>query len=192
MRKLNTSASATPTPRGSPEKSATPLPSKIEPSSVTAAKVIAIEPGHSPWTSVFFEIVPQLSDPSWHTRHGSAMAIMEIIRSVASPHVLSIARHLLMLLALDRFGDFLGDVVMAPVREVSAQALGVCMKQLSSDELHQCLLSMVHQPWAKRDGEKWEKFSWELRHAGLLGLKYEVVVRSDGVIADALEAAITA
>lgn len=107
---------------------------------------------------------------------------MEILRSFSTPHLVSIARHLLTLLALDRFGDFLGDIVMAPVREISAQALGVCLKTLLVEqvtEIHQALLEMVNQPWARRDGEKWEKFSWELRHAGLLGLKYEVVVRRD-------------
>lgn len=120
---------------------------------------------------------------------------MEILSSVRSRHAMQIARHLLALLALDRFGDFLGDIVMAPVREVSAQALGICIKQLGTSdihEIHQIMLSMIHQPWARRDGEKWEKFSWELRHAGLLGLKYEVVVRSDleGILPGVLEAVI--
>ncbi len=106
-------------------------------------------------------------------------------------YLLDTARELLNLLALDRFGDFLGDTVMAPVRETAAQALGVTLKYLSHtavSEIHSSLITMVTQAWQKRgmqaDGrEKWERFSWKLRHAGLLGLKYQVAVRSDLLLA---------
>jgi len=37
---------------------------------------------------------------------------------------------LLCVLALDHFGDFLGDQVVAPVRETCAQALGIHTKYL--------------------------------------------------------------
>lgn len=115
---------------------------------------------------------------------------MEIIRSLPSLSdnvLLPISRHFLTLLALDRFGDFLGDTVVAPVRETSAQGLGICLKYLSLEgvrEVHGVLVQMIRQDWAKRGKEaagreKWERFSWEIRHAGLLGLKYEVAVRSD-------------
>ena len=51
---------------------------------------------------------------------------------------------------------------------------------------------MVYQDWAKRGKEadrleKWQKFAWELRHAGLLGLKYEVVVRGDLLESEKME-----
>jgi TATA-binding protein-associated factor len=51
-------------------------------------------------------------------------------------------------------------------------------------EVHETLMGMVIQSWAKRGKEaegrpKSERFSWEVRHAGLLGLKYEVAVRPD-------------
>ena len=116
---------------------------------------------------------------------------MEIIRHVGSTlpasYLVDLARSLLALLLLDRFGDFLGDTVMAPVRETAAQALGVILKYLDVEavsEVHSTLVDMVKQPWAKRGEEaaklgKGEKFSWEVRHAGLLGLKYEVAVRRD-------------
>jgi TATA-binding protein-associated factor len=115
---------------------------------------------------------------------------MEIIRSSSledDAFLVFLARELLNLLALDRFGDFVGDTVIAPVRETAAQALGVTLKHLSLAgvrEVHETLMGMVIQSWAKRGKEaegrpKSERFSWEVRHAGLLGLKYEVAVRPD-------------
>jgi TATA-binding protein-associated factor len=115
---------------------------------------------------------------------------MEILRNIPlyqDDFLLFLARQLLTLLALDRFGDFVGDTVMAPVRETAAQALGVALKYLhlyGVREVHTTLMDMVLQCWAKRGKEadgrpKWERFAWEVRHAGLLGLKYEVAVRMD-------------
>lgn len=158
--------------------------------SQTAKYRIKLEPGLSPWITIITELIPLLSDPGWQPRHGAALGLLEIIRSLPSfgdEILLPIARHLLTLLALDRFGDFLGDTVVAPVRETSAQGLGICLKHLSVEgvkEVHQVLIAMIQQEWALRgkkadSKEKWEKFSWEVRHAGLLGLKYEVAVRGD-------------
>ena len=116
---------------------------------------------------------------------------MELLRSIGaslpSPLLLDLARSLLSLLAMDRFGDFVGDTVIAPVRETAAQALGVLLKYLDHgavSEVHDTLMVMIKQDWAKRgkavDGlGRGEKFAWEVRHAGLLGVKYEVAVRGD-------------
>jgi TATA-binding protein-associated factor len=147
--------------------------------------------GLSPWVTILDEVEPGLVDPAWQARHGSALSVMEIVRYVGSAlprsYLLDLGRSLLTLLVLDRFGDFVGDTVMAPVRETAAQALGVMLKYLDDPaiyEVHSTLVAMVRQPWAKRGKEganaaKGEKFAWEVRHAGLLGLKYEVAVRSD-------------
>lgn len=153
--------------------------------------------GHSPWSAVAVELAVALSDPAWEARHGAALGLMEVLRgsgstlSIGYPGFLSaLARRLLSLLALDRFGDFVGDTVMAPVRETAAQALGVLIKLQDPEdaaEAHDALVSMVRQPWAKRGKEaegrpRFERFAWELRHAGLLGLKYEVAVREPTAI----------
>lgn len=152
---------------------------------------LALTPGSTPWIVVLDEIEPGLAMPAWQTRHGSAISVMEILRHAGSKlpdfYLVDISRSLLHLLLLDRFGDFVGDTVMAPVRESAAQALGVLLKYLDPAaiaEVHSTLVAMVKQPWAKRGKEaanagKGEKFSWEVRHAGLLGLKYEVAVRKD-------------
>ncbi|RXK40222.1 TATA-binding protein-associated factor [Tremella mesenterica] len=157
----------------------------------TPTTTLSLVPGQTPWCTVLLELTPGLRDPIWQIRHGASLGIMEVLRSTGSTFtpiiLINIARQLLVLMALDRFGDFLGDTVMAPVRETAAQALGVLLKFLPPQgvkEVHDVLVEMVKQSWAKRykaaEGkEKWEKFSWEIRHAGLLGLKYEVAVRPD-------------
>lgn len=152
---------------------------------------INVEAGSSPWLAVLSRISPDLEEPAWQSRHGAALAIQELARaiggSVPSAYIMDVARDLLALLVLDRFGDFLGDTVVAPVRETAAQALGILLKHLEVPavlEIHAALMAMIRQPWARRgkdtDGShKWEKFSWEIRHAGLLGMKYMVAVRPD-------------
>ncbi|OCF37798.1 TATA-binding protein-associated factor [Kwoniella heveanensis BCC8398] len=167
----------------------------------TSVKVLTLVKGQSPWTTVLLELMPQLHEPIWQIRHGTALAFLEILRSLGSAYagresafLIASARQLLALLVLDRFGDFVGDTVVAPVRETAAQALGVVIKYIDIagvQEIHTTLMGMVRQPWAKRGKEaegrdKSEKFAWEIRHAGLLGLKYEVAVRGDllGVSSD--------
>ncbi|WVQ99889.1 hypothetical protein IAU59_007032 [Kwoniella sp. CBS 9459] len=157
-------------------------------------KVLNLTKGQSPWTTALLELIPSLHEPGWQVRHGAALAILEILRSLGSSYaaqqssfLLATARQLLALLVLDRFGDFVGDTVVAPVRETAAQALGIVIKNIDIQgvqEIHSTLMGMVRQPWAKRGKEaegrdKSEKFAWEIRHAGLLGLKYEVAVRGD-------------
>lgn len=161
----------------------------------TSKPTLSLREGLSPWSTVVLEIIPNLRDPGWQIRHGSSLALLELLRnpnvssSIPSPLLTSIARDLLTLLVLDRFGDFVGDTVIAPVRETAGQALGILLKSLSDEavlETHQALLAMVRQPWAKRGKDatgkeraEGEKFRWEVRHAGLLGIKYEVAVRGD-------------
>ncbi|ORY35400.1 putative helicase [Naematelia encephala] len=153
---------------------------------------LELETGRSPWMTVLDELSPDLTDPAWQRRHGSSLGIMEILSPVASSlptntFLIHLARQLVALLALDRFGDFVGDTVIAPVRETAAQCLGVLLKYMDIagvQEVHENLMQMVRQPWAKRGKEaegkqRGEKFAWEVRHAGLLGLKYEVAVRGD-------------
>eukprot|EP00897_Mesotaenium_endlicherianum_P006570 jgi/Mesen1/5941/ME000301S05068 len=79
---------------------------------------------------------------------------------------------LLCVFALDRFGDFVSDQVVAPVRETSAQALGAVAKHMPRPLLHETLsvlLQMQGRP------------EWEVRHGSLLGIKYLTAVRQDMV-----------
>ncbi|PON37204.1 Coatomer beta subunit [Parasponia andersonii] len=76
----------------------------------------------------------------------------------------------LCVLSLDRFGDYVSDQVVAPVRETCAQALGVVFKYMHPTLLHETLnilLEMQCRP------------EWEIRHGSLLGIKYLVAVRQE-------------
>ncbi|XP_008219029.1 PREDICTED: TATA-binding protein-associated factor BTAF1 [Prunus mume] len=76
----------------------------------------------------------------------------------------------LCVLSLDRFGDYVSDQVVAPVRETCAQALGVVFKYMHPTLVHETLnilLKMQCRP------------EWEIRHGSLLGIKYLVAVRRE-------------
>ena len=100
---------------------------------------------------------------------------------------------LLCVFALDRLGDFVFDQVVAPVRETASQTLACLMPHMPDSSIlsvHNVLLQMIRQDhaaegdatdfnvgFAAKRGKK--GYVWEVRHAGLLGLKYEVVVKKD-------------
>ncbi|KAL4458077.1 hypothetical protein ABPG75_012942 [Micractinium tetrahymenae] len=94
------------------------------------------------------------------------------------------AIHLLCVLALDRFGDFVSDQVVAPVRETAAQALGAVARPLAPTSLPPLLAAL--RQLSEHPAE------WEVRHGGLLGLKYVLAARAEGVDAALLEAVLPA
>lgn len=97
--------------------------------------------------------------------------------------------------------------VVAPVRETVSQTLAsllLHMPRRSVFNVHNILLQMIKQDFilssASADGQKRGNIKngsrrindrhhvWEVRHAGLLGIKYEVAVRSDLVDATLVKA----
>jgi TATA-binding protein-associated factor len=72
--------------------------------------------------------------------------------------------------ALDRFGDYVSDQVVAPVRETCAQALGIVLSYMSSELVIRAFDVLLHLLQQQK---------WEIRHGGLLGLKYTIAVRKD-------------
>jgi TATA-binding protein-associated factor len=98
----------------------------------------------------------------------------------------SLAAKLLCVFILDRFGDFVSDQVVAPVRETVSQTIAsllLHMPRRSVLHVHSVLLQMIRQDFTLPTGTngpgKEKSHIWEVRHAGLLGIKYEVAVRSD-------------
>lgn len=77
---------------------------------------------------------------------------------------------LLCVLALDRLGDFASDQAAAPVRETAAQALGTALRPLPKEPLLRVLHILIDLK---------EYPEWEVRHGGLLGLKYLLAARLD-------------
>jgi hypothetical protein len=100
----------------------------------------------------------------------------------------ALAAKLLCVFILDRFGDFVSDQVVAPVRETVSQTIAsllLHMPRRSVLHVHSVLLQMIRQDFTLPTGAngpgKGKSHIWEVRHAGLLGIKYEVAVRSDVV-----------
>ncbi|XP_055908525.1 TATA-binding protein-associated factor 172 [Eupeodes corollae] len=129
-----------------------------------------------------------LFNPKWEIRHGAATALRKLINTHSAGagksmnvtqdemehgHTLWLedaALRLLCVLALDRFGDFVSDQVVAPVRETCAQVLGTIVRDMPTEKVHETvsvLLKLIKQN------------DWEVRHGGLLGLKYIFVARED-------------
>ncbi|XP_061168195.1 TATA-binding protein-associated factor 172-like [Saccostrea echinata] len=133
-------------------------------------------------------LMNDLFNSRWETRHGAATGLREVIRIHGDSAGLSIdipqdqlhtinqvwltdlALRLLCVLSLDRFGDYVSDEVVAPVRETSAQTLGMVIKHLDRcgvEGMVNVLLQLLAQE------------QWEVRHGGLLGFKYLLAVRQD-------------
>ncbi|CAG9763742.1 unnamed protein product [Ceutorhynchus assimilis] len=129
-----------------------------------------------------------LFNSSWERRHGAATALREVLsvhgrgagRATYLPRKQMELYHqiwledmsirLLCVLALDRFGDFVSDAVVAPVRETCAQAVCALIKLMTSENCLKVMNTLI-QLLSHQD--------WEARHGGLLGLKYLLAVRAD-------------
>ncbi|KAG0207805.1 TATA-binding protein-associated factor mot1 [Mortierella sp. GBA30] len=140
-----------------------------------------------------------LFDPSWEVRHGAGIGLRDILkvqgsgagRIVGCSKAENDARHnewledlairLLCVFSLDRFGDFVSDQVVAPVRETCSQTLGALLRHMSDEGVKNTLGVLMRLIYQKdvfeEDVER--DYIWEVRHAGLLGLKYAVAVRRD-------------
>ncbi|XP_074093959.1 histone acetyltransferase 1 [Cotesia typhae] len=132
-----------------------------------------------------------LFSQKWEIRHGAATALREFVRLHGKGAgksrdqtqevmeesnrrwIIDAALRLLCVLGLDRFGDFVSDQVVAPVRETCAQVLGSLVLLLPNDGgksimgIVKVLLKLL------------EHDEWEARHGSLLALKYLLAVRDD-------------
>jgi len=102
-----------------------------------------------------------------------------------------LAVKLLCIFVLDRFSDFVSDQVVAPVREAASQTLAALLLHMPTSSImfvHDNLLQMIRQDFSTSANgvtsnagktKKLPVYAWQVRHAGLLGLKYEVAVRND-------------
>ncbi|KAI8830148.1 hypothetical protein BC829DRAFT_426554 [Chytridium lagenaria] len=161
-----------------------------------------------PFEGLCEQLCLDLFDFSWEIRHGAAIGLREILKAHGSgPGRLiglsplknerrhqrwleDVAIRLLCVLALDRFADFVGDHVVVPVRETCAQTLGVvlqfCGRELCLQVVERGLIKLVEgNEYLKKDVAGVKKKTdgrevrWEVRHAGLIGLKYWMAVKRD-------------
>ncbi|KAJ7491285.1 SNF2 superfamily chromatin remodeling protein [Mycena latifolia] len=187
----------------------------VSPKAAKQSRALDVRPGTWIWDGVVHVLEVDLFSAAWEVRHGAAMALRELLkaqgacggmRADASPAENAalhekwcndLAAKCLCVFVLDRFGDFVSDQVVAPVRETVSQTLAALllhMPRRSVGHVHAILLQMIqqdvpappppptngHAKKAKGAAAEADKTHvWEVRHAGLLGIKYEVAVRSD-------------
>uniref|UniRef100_A0A4W4EL65 BTAF1 RNA polymerase II, B-TFIID transcription factor-associated n=1 Tax=Electrophorus electricus TaxID=8005 RepID=A0A4W4EL65_ELEEL len=138
-----------------------------------------------PLESFCEELSNDLFNPSWEVRHGAGTGLREVLRcqgagggklvgsTLTQQHqewLEDLVIRLLCVFALDRFGDFVSDEVVAPVRETCAQTLGVALRHMTDSGVAMTvdvLLKLLTED------------QWEVRHGGLLGIKYALAVRQD-------------
>ncbi|KAL8828061.1 MAG: hypothetical protein Q9170_006762 [Blastenia crenularia] len=145
-------------------------------------------------------LMVDLFDHNWEIRHGAAMGLREVIRvhgtgagrergkSKSQNERLNdrwlndLACRLCCIFMLDRFGDYISDNVVAPIRETVGQTLGALLVHLSSNtvtKVYRILYRMVMQ----RDTHLPARV-WEVCHGGMIGLRYLVAVRNDLLVND--------
>jgi TATA-binding protein-associated factor len=145
-------------------------------------------------------LMVDLFDAQWETRHGAAMGLREIIRAhgrgagrqrgktrqendrLNRVWLDDLACRLCCVFMLDRFGDYVSDTVVAPIRETVGQTLGALLIHLPPESVyavHHILYRMVMQ-------EDLDLASpiWAVCHGGMIGLRYLVAVRNDLLLQD--------
>ncbi|OXV10057.1 hypothetical protein Egran_02181 [Elaphomyces granulatus] len=145
-------------------------------------------------------IMVDLFDPNWEIRHGAAMGLREVIRvqgagagrllakSRVENNVLNrrwledLACRLLCVFILDRFGDYISDNVVAPIRETVGQTLGAVLSHLPSRSVIS-IYRILHRIIMQTDLDL-QRPIWEVCHGGMIGLRYLVAVRKDLLVGD--------
>ncbi|KIJ17139.1 hypothetical protein PAXINDRAFT_130724 [Paxillus involutus ATCC 200175] len=177
----------------------------VSPKAAQQSNVLEVPQGSWIWGGIVSLLEVDIFSPTWETRHGAAMALRELLKTQGASGGMKdgvsteenalahegwcnhLAAKLLCVFVLDRFGDFVSDQVVAPVRETVSQTLASLLLHMplrSVGHVHSILLQMIRQDFALPSkatvGKKDDRnHVWEVRHAGLLGIKYEVAVRSD-------------
>ena len=89
-----------------------------------------------------------LASQIWGHRHGATCAIRGLLKQSKAVFafvseeekqewLVDIALRLVILLYLDRFGDFVSDSVVAPIRETASQSLGIVCQLLPGEVVQQ-------------------------------------------------------
>jgi TATA-binding protein-associated factor len=154
------------------------------------------EPGYEwPYELMCDFMSVDLFDPNWEIRHGAAMGLREVLRvhgagagrkfgkTRSANNLLNrkwlddMACRLLCVLMLDRFGDYISDTVVAPVRETVGQTLGALLSQVP-DKTAISIYRFLRRLIMQNDLDLKQPI-WQVCHGGMVGLKYLVAVRKD-------------
>jgi len=141
-----------------------------------------------------------LFDHNWEIRHGAAMGLREVIRvhgagagrqrgkTPIENAILSLrwlddlACRLCCVFMLDRFGDYISDNVVAPIRETIGQTLGSLLLHLPESTVYAVYRVLYRLVMQNDVGIKMP--IWEVCHGGMIGLRYLVAVRKDILLKD--------
>ncbi|KJE93117.1 hypothetical protein, variant 1 [Capsaspora owczarzaki ATCC 30864] len=161
---------------------------KIVLEAITDAHATLASADEWPFELLCDDLLNKLFAPAWEIRHGAGVGLREVLKTHggqagmsarATPEINERLRNqwledaairLICVFALDRFGDFVSDQVVAPVRETCAQTLGAILKFASPATVASVVdsvLVLAQQP------------QWETRHSALVSLKYAIAVRHD-------------
>ncbi|CAK9438171.1 uncharacterized protein LODBEIA_P24540 [Lodderomyces beijingensis] len=142
---------------------------------------------------VYELLLADFFDDNWEIRHGAALGLRELVRKhgKGAGRILNksqseneqnnkatlqdLAVRICILFCLDRFGDYVSDTVVAPVRESAAQTLAALLIHLDDETVvktFECLNAMTLQ-------DNLVAKCWEAKHGGILGVRYLVSVRTD-------------
>ncbi|SGZ41566.1 related to TATA-binding protein-associated factor MOT1 [Hanseniaspora guilliermondii] len=161
------------------------------------------------WTlqTLYDLLLKDLLSENWELRHGAALGLREIfLKKRENSHYLGklkifaqeendlrnnkylqdLCCNILNVFALDRFNDFIGDTVVAPVKASTAQTLAVIFNSLN-DLNDRTLLLRVFENLEKLVFQKDQpKKLWQVSHGGLLGLLYFTSTKKDFFIENGL------
>ncbi|KAI9883038.1 MAG: TATA-binding protein-associated factor mot1 [Watsoniomyces obsoletus] len=183
---------------GSPIVAAYKGPAGPDPS---ALQTEAEEEGREwPFDRLCAFMMVDLFDHNWEVRHGAAMGLREVIRvhgagagrergrsravndRLNERWLSDLACRLCCVFMLDRFGDYISDTVVAPIRETVGQTLGALLAHLPASSVrlvYEILYRLVMQEDLGR-----KMRVWEVGHGGMIGLRYLVAVRNDLLLKD--------
>ncbi|EDO18623.1 hypothetical protein Kpol_1048p54 [Vanderwaltozyma polyspora DSM 70294] len=159
-------------------------------------------------------LLKNLAHDNWEIRHGAALGLRELMKKHASSvsrlkgkskaendnrnfaSLDDLATRLLTIFALDRFGDYIHDTVVAPVRESAAQTLATLLIHLNDElsmKIFNALQQLVFQDFINTQTQNFkpedDEFQqpqpniqlkvWEATHGGLLGILYFASIKQD-------------
>ncbi|QLG70635.1 hypothetical protein HG535_0A05760 [Zygotorulaspora mrakii] len=142
-------------------------------------------------------LLENLMNDTWEKRHGAALGLREILKKHASSvsrvkgksknendtinkkSLEDTATRLLTIFALDRFGDYVHDTVVAPVRESVAQTLAALLIHLEDDLSIKIFYTLEQLVLQDPKVVAVPNRIWEATHGGLLGIRYFVSIKTD-------------
>ncbi|EPX74092.1 TATA-binding protein associated factor Mot1 [Schizosaccharomyces octosporus yFS286] len=160
---------------------------------VPSAAVAVTSDSVWPFKTLVELFLVDMFDPAWEIRHGACMGLREIIRFAGFGYGREVGKSLqennelntkyfndllcriACVFALDRFGDYLADQVVAPIRESVSQVLGVALIYVPDSSVHS-MYKVLHSLVFQNELGLTQRV-WEAAHGGMLGIKYLVAMK---------------